>query len=64
MPGARTLHRGFGGTLNTSLANSAWIRGPPKLVAVGNLDRLVFVGLYRLGPKVLGGLLLPETVIH
>jgi hypothetical protein len=64
MPGARTLHRGFGGTLNTSLANSAWIRRPPKRVAVGNLDRLVFVRLYRLGPKVLGGLLLPETVIH
>jgi len=27
-------------------------RRPPKRVAVGNIDRLLFVGLYRFSPKV------------
>jgi hypothetical protein len=33
-------------------------------VAVGNIDRLLFVGLYRFSPKVLDALkiLKPETV--
>jgi transposase InsO family protein len=41
-------------------------RRSPKQVAVGNIDRLVFAGLYRLAPEVLDGLkiLEPETVIR
>ena len=41
-------------------------RRSPKRVAVGNLDRLVFVGLCHLAPKVLDALkiLQPETVIR
>jgi hypothetical protein len=41
-------------------------RKSPKRVAVGNIDRLVFCGLYRVSPKVLGALkiLRPETVIR
>jgi hypothetical protein len=41
-------------------------RKSPKRVAVGNIDRLVFCGLYRVSPKVLGALkiLQPETVIR
>jgi len=41
-------------------------RRSPQRVTVGNLDRLVFVGLNRLAPKVLDALkiLQPETVIH
>jgi hypothetical protein len=41
-------------------------RKSPKRVAVSNIDRLVFCGLYRLSPKVLGALkiLQPETVIR
>jgi hypothetical protein len=31
-------------------------RKSPKRVAVGNIDRLVFCGLYRLSPKVLDAL--------
>jgi hypothetical protein len=31
-------------------------RKSPKRVAVGNIDRLVFCGLYRVSPKVLGAL--------
>jgi len=38
----------------------------PKRVAVGNIDRLLFVGLYRFFPKVLDALeiLKPETVLR
>jgi hypothetical protein len=41
-------------------------RRSPKRVAVSNVDRLVFVGLYRLAPKVLDALkiLQPETVVR
>jgi hypothetical protein len=41
-------------------------RRSPKRVTLGSVDRLVFVGLYRLAPKVLHSLtiLQPETVIH
>jgi transposase InsO family protein len=41
-------------------------RRSPKRVAVSNIDRLVFAGLYRLAPEVLDGLkiLKPETVIR
>jgi hypothetical protein len=41
-------------------------RRSPKRVAVGNIDRLVFAGLYWLAPEVLDGLkiLKPETVIR
>ena len=41
-------------------------RRSPKQVAVGNIDRLVFTGLYRLVPEVLDALkiLKPETVIR
>jgi hypothetical protein len=41
-------------------------RKSPKRVVVGNIDRLVFCGLYRLSPKVLDGLkiLRPETIIR
>jgi hypothetical protein len=41
-------------------------RKSPKRVAVGNIDRLVFCGLYCVSPKVLGALkiLQPETVIR
>jgi transposase InsO family protein len=40
-------------------------RRSPKRVAVGNLDRLLFVGLYRFSPKMLDALkiLKPETVL-
>ena len=31
-------------------------RKSPKRVAVGNIDRLLFVGLYRFSPKVIDGL--------
>jgi len=41
-------------------------RKSPKRVAVGNLDRLVFVGLYCFSPKVQDALkiLQPETIIR
>jgi hypothetical protein len=41
-------------------------RRSPERVAVGNIDRLVFAGLYRLAPEVLDALkiLKPETVIR
>jgi hypothetical protein len=41
-------------------------RKSPKRVAVGNIDRLVFCGLYRLSPEVLDALKIfrPETVIR
>jgi transposase InsO family protein len=41
-------------------------RKSPKRVAIGNIDRLLFCGLYRLSPKVLDALkiLQPETVIR
>jgi Integrase core domain len=41
-------------------------RRSPKRVAFGNLDRLVFTGLYRLAPAVLDALkiLKPETLIR
>ena len=41
-------------------------RKSPKRVAVGTIDRLVFVGLYRFSPKVLDALkiLKPETVLR
>jgi hypothetical protein len=41
-------------------------RRSPKRVTLSTVDRLVFVGLYRLAPKVLDALtiLQPETVIH
>jgi hypothetical protein len=41
-------------------------RKSPKRVAVGNIDRLVFCGLYRLSPKVLDALKIirPETVVR
>jgi hypothetical protein len=37
----------------------------PRRVAVSNVDRAVFVGLYRLVPKVLDGLKIvqPETLV-
>jgi len=41
-------------------------RKSPKRVALGNIDRVVLVGLYRLAPKVLEALkiITPETVIR
>jgi hypothetical protein len=41
-------------------------RRSPKRAAIRNVDRLVFVGLYRLAPKVLDALkiLRPETVVR
>jgi hypothetical protein len=41
-------------------------RRSPKQVAVSNFDRLVFIGLYRLAPKVLDALkiLQPVTVFR
>ena len=41
-------------------------RRSPKRVALGNIDRLVFCGLYRWSPTVLDALkiLQPETVIR
>ena len=41
-------------------------RKSSKRVAVGNIDRLLFVGLYRFFPKVLDALeiLKPETVLR
>ena len=41
-------------------------RKSSKRVAVGNVDRLLLVGLYRFSPKVLDALkiLKPETVLH
>jgi hypothetical protein len=41
-------------------------RRSPKRVTLGNIDRLVFAGLYRLAPEVLDALkiLKPETVIR
>jgi len=41
-------------------------RKSPKRVAFGNIDRLLFVGLYRFSPKVLQALniLKPETVLR
>jgi hypothetical protein len=41
-------------------------RRSPKRVSFGNIDRLVFVGLYQLAPEVLDALkiLKPETVIR
>jgi hypothetical protein len=40
-------------------------RKSPKRSTFGMLDRLIFAGLYRLAPKVLGALAIvkPETVI-
>jgi hypothetical protein len=40
-------------------------RRAPKRVAVSNIDRLVFVGLYHLAPEVLDAMriLEPETII-
>jgi hypothetical protein len=40
-------------------------RQSPKRPTFGMLDRLIFAGLYRLAPKVLGALAIvkPETVI-
>src|SRR5258707_11548376 len=40
-------------------------RKSPKRPTFGMLDRLIFAGLYRLAPKVLGALAIvkPETVI-
>src|ERR1700719_1247651 len=40
-------------------------RQSPKRPRFGMLDRLIFAGLYRLAPKVLGALAIvkPETVI-
>src|SRR5215469_4004410 len=41
-------------------------RRAPKRVAVRNIDRLVFAGLYRLAPEVLDAvkILEPETIIR
>src|ERR1700721_1693431 len=40
-------------------------RQSPKRPTFGMLDRLIFAGLYRLAPKVLGALaIVPETVIN
>jgi hypothetical protein len=41
-------------------------RGAPKRVIVGNIDRLVFAGLYRLAPEVLDAvkILKPGTIIR
>jgi hypothetical protein len=41
-------------------------RRSPKRVAVRNIDRLLFVGLYRFSPKALDALKLlkPETVLR
>ena len=41
-------------------------RQSPKRLNFSTLDRLIFAGLYRLGPSVLGGLaiLKPKTVIR
>src|SRR6266516_6909403 len=41
-------------------------RKSPRRVALGNIDRGVLIGLYRLGPKVLEALkiIAPETVIR
>jgi hypothetical protein len=41
-------------------------RKSPRRVALGNIDRVVLIGLYRLAPKVLEALKItaPETVIH
>src|SRR5215831_13650377 len=41
-------------------------RRAPKRVAIRNIDRLVFAGLYRLAPEVLDAvkILKPETVIR
>ena len=38
----------------------------PKRMALGNIDRVVLIGLYRLAPKVLEALkiMTPETVIR
>src|ERR1700678_2412772 len=44
---------------------NVWRRQSPKRPTFGMLDRLIFAGLYRLAPKVLGALAIvkPETVI-
>src|ERR1700675_1920935 len=44
---------------------NVWRRQSPKRPAFGMLDRLIFAGLYRLAPKVLGALanVKPGTVI-
>src|SRR6516165_10976876 len=41
-------------------------RRSPKRMALGNIDRVVLIGLYRLAPKVLEALkiITPETVIR
>src|SRR5215470_10099490 len=41
-------------------------RRSPKRVALGNIDQLVFAGLYRLAPEVVDALKIikPETVIR
>jgi hypothetical protein len=41
-------------------------RKSPKRMALGNIDRVVLIGLYRLAPKVLEALkiMTPETVIR
>jgi hypothetical protein len=40
--------------------------GPPKRLAFGNVDRLVFTALYRVAPGILDALkiLKPQTVIR
>jgi hypothetical protein len=51
---------------NTGPSTSAQWRKSPKRVIFGNIDRLLFVGLYRFSPKVLEALkiLKPETVLR
>ena len=41
-------------------------RKSPNRMALGNIDRVVLIGLYRLAPKVLEALkiMTPETVIR
>jgi len=41
-------------------------RSSPRRVALNNIDRLVFAGMYRLAPQVLDALQIikPETVIR
>jgi hypothetical protein len=41
-------------------------RGSPKKLTLSNIDRLVFAGLYRLDPRILGVLTIikPETLIR
>ena len=50
---------------NTILLHQLKVAAEPKRPTFGMLDRLIFAGLYRLAPKVLGALAIvkPETVI-